>query len=97
VARLLAMPQQEVIDGFKGSVDFYEWKGIPVARRWPRSPGHNRVAAVQAQWAAFSEAQSAWSTLDPDVIAAYNAMAVGTDYTGRDMMTVGYIAGFQYV
>ncbi|GAH92479.1 unnamed protein product, partial [marine sediment metagenome] len=43
-----------IIKGFKGTLDFYVWKGITCVRSWPRSPGRKRAPAVQAQWPAFA-------------------------------------------
>lgn len=90
------MPSQEIIDGFKGRVDFYEYMGMPVARRWPRSPGQPRSLAVQAQWSLFAEVQQGWTPLTAEIKEAYAAMAEGTDYTSRDMFTVGAISGFDF-
>ena len=88
------MPEQSIIDGFKGKIDFYLYMGIPVARRWPRSPGHNRAPAVQAQWVAFAEAARLWSTLAPEVKAAWEELAADSDLTAKDWFTRGYISGY---
>lgn len=103
MAKLLVLPEQAIISGFKGVIDFYvnyqscdrevAGKGIPCARRWPRSPGHKRSAAVMEQWAAFSEASRYWSQLTPEIQSAYNKMASGTGISGRDMFTRSYISG----
>ncbi|MBA7665758.1 hypothetical protein ES703_73832 [subsurface metagenome] len=103
MAKLKALPSLAIISGFKGVIDYYvnyqscdrevAGPGIPCARRWPRSPGHKRAPAVEAQWAAFSEAARYWSQLTPEIQAPYNKMASGTGLTGRDMFTRGYISG----
>jgi len=94
MAKLDKMPDQHIIDGFKKSIDFYEWMGIPVARKWPRSPGHLRAPAVMEQWAAWSYIAKAWGPLPQDIKDAYAAMVVGTDWTPRDLFTRGYLSGF---
>jgi hypothetical protein len=96
VAKLAAMPSQAIIDGMKGFVDFYEYMGIPVARKWPRSPGHNRSPAVQAQWPLFKAVAQGWGELPATVKQAYKAMSLGTDYTARDMFTTSVISGLEY-
>jgi len=91
VAKLLKMPSQAIIDGLKGTLDFYYWMGIPCVRRWPRSPGHARAPAVEAQWAAWSYASKTWNLLPPLVQDAYRIMAKGTNLTGRDVYQKSYI------
>jgi len=103
MAKLKALPGLDIISGFKGVIDYYvnyqscdrevAGKGIPCARRWPRSPGHLRSPAVMEQWSAFSEASRYWSQLTPRVQETYNKMASGTGLSGRDMFTRGYISG----
>ena len=103
MAKLLSLPSMDIISGFKGVIDYYvnfqscdrevAGKGIPCARRWPKSPGHVRSVAVMEQWSAFSEAARYWSELTPEVQAPYNKMASGTGLSGRDMFTRGYISG----
>lgn len=77
----------------KGVVDYYVYMGIPCARSWPRSPGHDRAPAVQAQWPAFTWAASNWSELSLEVKQAYNQLAVGTNMTGKDLFMKSFIKG----
>ena len=85
------LPEQAIISGFKGKIDFYSWLGMPVARKWPRSPGSKRSAAVEAQWPAFSDAARLWNELSPEVQAAYNAMTGAGGKSGRDIFTMSYL------
>lgn len=87
------MPQQAIIDGFKKTVDFYVYCGIACARKWPRSPGHDRAPAVQAQWPAFTWAAKSWAYLPIEIKEAYNQMAVSTLKTGKDLYTQSFING----
>lgn len=97
MAKLAAMPSLAIISGYKGTIDFYLWRGIPVARSWPRSPGHRRAAAVEAQWPVFTAASQLWNKVSPELQAAYNTMASGSTMSGRDMATKLYInATFMY-
>ncbi len=92
MAKLTAMPEQSIIDGFKGTVDYYVWNGIPCARKWPSSPGHRRAPLVEAAWPAFAFAGSYWNNLAPEVKASWNAMADGFPLTGRDMFTKSFLS-----
>ena len=91
MAKITHLPGQAVIDGLKGTLDYYLWMGIACVRSWPSSPGHDRAPAVEAQWSAFSRAAMLWNYLDPQVKEAFNEMAVGTRLTGRDVFTKSYI------
>lgn len=51
MAKLPVLPDPEVIRSFKGLIDFYNWKNIAVARRWPRWRITARSPAVIAQQA----------------------------------------------
>lgn len=103
MAKLKTLPELAIIDGFKGVIDFYvnyqssdpetRGPGVPCARRWPRSPGKRRAAAVEAQWPAFAYAAAHWADLSAEIQAGYNEMASGTGLSGRDMFTRSYLTG----
>lgn len=103
MAKIASLPSLQIISGFKGTIDFYvnhqtcdpefAGPGIPCARRWPRSPGHERSPAVMAQWEAFTLASQLWNTLSPEVQAAYVSQATNSGYTGRDLMQKGFLSG----
>lgn len=82
-----------IVNGFKGTLDYYYWMGIACVRRWPRSPGKRRSAAVEAQWPAFSYITKLWKSIDPALKEAYVAMAAETNLRAIDIFVRGYIAG----
>lgn len=91
MARLAQLPELAIINGFKGSIDFYVWKGLPCARRWPRPPRGPRSLAVQAQWEPFAYASRLWTLQSKEVQDAYRSMASGSTMSGRDMSIKLYI------
>lgn len=93
MVKLLRLPHQAVIAGFKGKVDFYVHHGIPCARSWPRSPSEPRSPAVQEQWAAFATASRLWLELSEEVQNAYISMASASGLSGRDYFTRSYLSG----
>ncbi len=93
MAIIQVMPHEAIIDGFKGKIDFYYYCGLVVARKWPRSPGHRRSPAVEAQWARFSYITKQWNTLDAEVRRTYEELATGSGLTGRDMFERAYLKG----
>lgn len=84
MAILERLPSLEIIDGFKGVLDFYLWLGIAVVRTWPKKIGPKRSPEVEATWPSFTYLAHSWQLLDPSVIAAYERMAVGTGLTAKD-------------
>lgn len=88
------MPNQAIVSGFKGVVDFYLWLGIPVARRWPRSPGPRRAPLVEAQWPAFTTASRLWSLMAPVIQEGYITTSHGSNLTGRDLAMKAYLSGY---
>lgn len=93
MAKLTNMPSLKVINGFKKTIDFYYWMGIPVAREWPRKPDGERSPAVREQWPLFVYAARLWQQLSPVVQRSWNEMATGTALTGRDLQIRAYIGG----
>ena len=104
MAKLKALPSLDVINGFRGVIDYYVYHpscpaetgvaGTPCARRWPRSPGHRRAPEVEAQWTAFAWAAANWNSLSPEVQEAYNQTAEQTNMTGRDLFTKSFITDY---
>jgi len=93
MAKLLALPHADIIDGFKGVIDFYVHRGIPCARAWPKSPGKSRSPAVMAQWPAFRYASQEWLNLSDEVQDAYRQLATNSGLSGRDMLIRAYLTG----
>ena len=86
------MPNRQVINGFKGTLDFYVYMGLNCVRSWPRSPGRDRAPSVQKGWPAFTWAAKNWNSIQPEIQEAYNRMAHGTNMTGRDLFVKCYLS-----
>ncbi len=93
MAKLLEMPHQDIVAGYKGVIDFYLWKGIPCARAWPRSPGRERSPAVMAQWPSWTYASREWAQLSQAVQDAYHLLAQNSGLSARDMQMRAYLQG----
>ncbi len=91
MAKLLAMPNSDIISGFKGTVDFYYYLGVPVARAWPVSHGKQRTPAVMAQWPAFANASRLWSRCTPNVQAIYAAWTGPARQNARNLQIKCYL------
>jgi len=96
LAKLKSMPNSNIISGLKGTVDFYYWKGIPVARQWPRSPGSNRSPSVKAQWPAWGAASKLWVRLSKAHQMLHGAWCGHGRYNPRDLQIKSYISGLYF-
>lgn len=93
MVKLLTLPDQAIIDGFKGKIDYYDFLGTTCVRKWPRSPGHNRSPAVKAQWPIFTAAVKGWPLLTDKIQSDYRRWAAASSLSGRDLFIKGYISG----
>lgn len=85
------MPEQAIIDYFKGTVDFYYWKGIPCARMWPHWPKRVASPLEKANRDAFGYAARMWGQLPEYIKEMYRQMAASTSVTCRDIFQRSYM------
>ncbi|MGB6896555.1 MAG: hypothetical protein WBF37_11540, partial [Dehalococcoidia bacterium] len=85
MARLKALPAIDIIRGFKGTIDFYLWRGLPCARKWPRRAPGRRTDAEIASSALFGIISSNYRLLAPLVLAAFREAAKDQPRTARDL------------
>ncbi len=93
MAIIKEMIGEKIISGFKGTLDFYYYMGVPCVRRWPRSPGHLRSPEVMAGWAPFSYAVREWKNISPVVRRAYEELATGSGLSAYEMFIRSYMTG----
>jgi len=84
---------EKVIAGFRGTLDFYYYMGIPICRSWPKSPGSNRAPAVRAGWPPFTYASREWNNLSPVVRRSYEQLSTDSGLSARDMFQRAYMTG----
>jgi len=87
------MPSQDIIDQFKGKVDFYIYKGQPCARKWPRWHPRESYPAEKANQDDFRAINQAWHYFPEFIKRQFNRMAQGTPYTGKDLCVRSYMSG----
>lgn len=75
---------KETIRRYKDKIDFYYWKGIPVARKWPDRSPKKPSAGQKASMAAFSEANARLKLLSPHLIDTWRSLSVGKSYFWAD-------------
>lgn len=79
-----ALPENEVIKAFKGTLDFYFWRGVYVVRAWPRKPKMPRSPASSATANTFADIIRAQDEWDPAYHDAAVEQTQGTEWTWRD-------------
>jgi len=87
MAVLEQMPSLEIIHGFRGVLDFYNWRGIVCVRSWPKKPKWPRSPAVMETAIAFGEASTIIANSPPLVIAMAKNANKGQNWTWRDVLT----------
>lgn len=85
MAKLDHMPSLATIVAQRGRVDYYFWKGIPVARMWPRKSSQPRTAGEIKSSQMFSVAAKLTGALPPQLVRVYRReMANGVGVTWVD-------------
>ena len=85
MARLTALPSIDIIHGFKGTLDFYLWKGLPCARKWPYNPKSHHSQATIAAAATFGAVLKFYALLADTVLASFKEDAKDHTRTARDI------------
>jgi len=93
MAKLAVLPSQDIIDGFKGAIDFYLYMGIPCCRMWPvwrsRAP-HPEEKVNQDDFARINQVAI---SMPVEFIDAYKELAQGTPFTWKDLMVRSFMRG----
>ncbi len=91
MARLTALPSLDIIHGFQGVLDFYLWKGLPCARKWPYTPPSHVTEGTIAARALFGAISQGYSLLGDGPLQAFQEDAADQTRTARDIyMTAVY-------
>lgn len=91
-----ALPAMNIIDGFRGTLDFYVLcRGGPaktaVVRKWPVTPKSSMTPATIKAQGPFAEAAIAIRKVNKETKALYERMALDTSYTWKDVAMSLYI------
>lgn len=85
MAKLDVMPEQWIIDYYKGTIDFYEWNGIPCCRKWPVHRPRIRSEAELTNQQEFARATHLWNLLPAFIRAQHYRVAAHYRCTPRDI------------
>ena len=84
---LEAIPAPAIIKAFRGTLDFYCYRGLACSRSWPRRPTQPRAPAVAAAAALFAGYARRASNTHPIIQQEAAIDAQGTAWTWRDVVT----------
>lgn len=96
MATLKVIPEQTIISMFRGLIDFYLWKGIPCARRWPRSPGKRRSPLLTPAIQRLAYASWLYAIATPPITQAYQSISSNTGLSNKDYWVRAYSKGIAY-
>jgi hypothetical protein len=86
------MPDMATIIASRGRVDYYLYKGIPVARSWPRKSSQPRSAAEIRSSENFTWAAKVTSGVSTYVAEAYKREVTGYGITWVDFQRATSLA-----
>lgn len=84
MARISELPPYATILGHRGVLDYYVWRGIPVARKWPTKKLSTLNPTTREQSTAFGEFMTRLTMTSPAIIAIVQIDTRPTDWTWRD-------------
>lgn len=84
MAKLTTQADRATIIACRGVIDFYYWKGIPVARRWPRKSSQPRTAREVASSEEFAAAAAITGGMGSAMVEAWKRDMVGVGVTWVD-------------
>lgn len=84
------LPGMSIIDGFKGTIDFYYYMDMPCFRKWPENKGRSQTPASVAQQPAFAYVARLWDSVSPFVKEAYDSLAFSCGLHRKDWFTRAY-------
>lgn len=93
MAKLNSMPSQAIVDSLAGVVDFYLWRGIPVARKWPRATDIARTPNEQLASAKFAYINQTAHEVPLNLQTLYSELAEASSLTWKDWLTRLYLSG----
>lgn len=82
---------QVAVDTLSGVVDFYYWRGLLCARKWPHWPARVPYPAEKVAQERFGYCMRMWAFLPSYLQAQYRNMAVSTGVTARDIFARAYL------
>lgn len=85
MARIHALPAESIIRGYKGTLDFYLWRGLPCVRAWPRWRPALQSEASKNAALLFGAIIKGYSLLGEGPLVAFREAAADQPRSARDI------------
>jgi hypothetical protein len=95
MAKLAELPNRQVIDLFRGLLDFAIYKGQPYARSFPKKPKQPRSSAVLTTQKQFAYSSKIVAKCSAYIHSKWRACVTGRGWHWKDVATVAYY-GLEY-
>lgn len=82
-----SLPDPDTIKKQRGQIDYYVWKGLPVARKWPTYTASKRSPAVMTQVATYTTWLTTVHQTAPLLIQTARLLTAGSNWTYRDLLS----------
>lgn len=82
---------KDTVDAFRGSVDFFKWKGLTVARSWPRKPKQPGTPEQRAGWEYMRRSRIGMKLMSERDKAALIFRVMGSGWTWVDWFTSQFL------
>lgn len=83
---------KEMVKALSGYIDFYYWKGIPVARKWPDWHNFKMSEGQKASSAVFSHSRKVIHSFSEKLRERYRLMTIGKRKAWLDSVTGAYMS-----
>ncbi|KKL48984.1 hypothetical protein LCGC14_2320040 [marine sediment metagenome] len=90
MAKLLQLPEAAIIDGFRGVLDFYVWKGIACVRSWPQNKASGYTPGARLNQARLARSSRLKRFISPAVKVGLDRYRSGGNYVWADVHTAAY-------
>lgn len=90
MAVLERLPEQSIIDGLRGALDFYVYRGIPCVRSWPRNKHAGFTPGALINQPRLARSARLKPFLSASLAVASERYRLGSPFTNGDVHTAAY-------
>jgi hypothetical protein len=93
MVRLSNLPDDATIAAHRGVIDYYEWKGVPVARAWPRYKAYPPTPGMVESQNVFSTVAKATGSISPAMQELWKSVPTTPGTTWVDLFRNNAMGG----
>jgi len=96
MAKIAVLPDREVIDKFKGILDYYLWCGIPCVRKWPSLAPRIPYPLEKSNQDILAYVMQATPGMSPIIKGSYQSLPRTRWFRWQDWAVRAYSSGIDY-